>query len=82
MKKNMLVRISLITLSMISLQFLHSCKEEPNTAPVADFTITPSYGTTDTNFTFDASTSTDLEDPVELLQVRWDWESDSAVISR
>lgn len=73
----MLLRISLITLSVIFLQFLHSCKEEPNTAPVADFTITPSYGTTDTNFNFDASTSTDLEDPVDVLQVRWDWESDS-----
>lgn len=77
MKNQRLFRISLITLSTLIPLFLHSCKEEPNTAPVASFTISPSFGTIDSSFTFDASGVKDLEDPVANLQVRWDWESDS-----
>lgn len=45
----------------------------PNTAPVADFTISPGSGDTSTKFLFDASISTDLEDDISLLEVRWDW---------
>ena len=71
------LKISLITLSALSLLFLSSCTEEPNTAPTAFFKITPGFGTIDTTFTFDASGVKDLEDPVADLQVRWDWESDS-----
>ena len=48
----------------------------PNTPPKADFTITPSVGTVETLFLFDASISSDLEDQVEELQVRWDWDND------
>lgn len=48
----------------------------PNTPPVADFTIDPKTGTTSTKFTFDASISTDAEDALELLEVRWDWTND------
>jgi len=44
---------------------------------MAVFTISPSYGTVDTVFAFDASGVSDLEDVEEDLQVRWDWESDS-----
>lgn len=44
---------------------------------MALFTISPSYGTTDSIFVFDASEVRDLEDAEEDLQVRWDWESDS-----
>ncbi|MBN1187649.1 MAG: hypothetical protein JXB49_35570 [Bacteroidales bacterium] len=47
-----------------------------NTPPSASFSITPSSGTTDTNFSFDASNSSDSEDPISALQVRWDWEND------
>ncbi|UCE45328.1 MAG: hypothetical protein JSU93_00005, partial [Methanobacteriota archaeon] len=47
-----------------------------NTPPVANFTIEPPSGTVDTIFLFDASTSWDAQDPVELLETRWDWESD------
>lgn len=47
-----------------------------NTAPVASFTITPTEGTTDTTFDFDASGSTDNEDDTSVLEVRWDWEND------
>lgn len=77
MKKNRLVSISLIT-SVLLLSFLvNSCREEPNTLPSASFTISPTFGTVDTVFVFDASESSDLEDLEEDLEVRWDWESDS-----
>ncbi len=72
-----LLRISLITLSILIAVLLTTCKPEPNTAPVAVFTIAPSFGSIDTTFTFDASGVNDLEDPAANLQVRWDWESDS-----
>ncbi len=45
----------------------------PNARPVASFTATPSSGDISTNFTFDASASTDAEDPAPVLQVRWNW---------
>ncbi len=51
--------------------------DEPvNTAPTASFTVSPSSGGTSTTFNFDASGSSDNEDPVSALQVRWDWEND------
>jgi len=49
-----------------------------NTPPAALFTVTPSSGTTSTNFTFDASGSTDPEDPTSELQVRWDFDGDGS----
>lgn len=47
-----------------------------NTPPSAAFTVEPTSGTTSTNFAFDASGSSDLEDPTSALMVRWDWEND------
>ncbi|MBN1186116.1 MAG: T9SS type A sorting domain-containing protein, partial [Bacteroidales bacterium] len=47
-----------------------------NAAPVAFFVVTPQSGTTETIFNFDASGCSDNEDPVSVLQVRWDWEND------
>jgi formylglycine-generating enzyme required for sulfatase activity len=47
-----------------------------NTAPTASFTVDPSSGTPATSYQFDASGSSDAEDPVSALQVRWDWEND------
>jgi PKD repeat protein len=47
-----------------------------NTAPVAILKGTPNYGTTETVFTFDVSESSDLEDDLANLIVRWDWEND------
>jgi|GEM_PF-1113490 len=49
---------------------------EINNPPTARFTVTPTFGTVETVFTFDASTSSDDEEPTSSLQVRWDWESD------
>src|SRR3989449_5046763 len=46
-----------------------------NMPPYANFSWTPASGDTSTVFTF-TSTSFDAQDPPNLLQVRWDWESD------
>jgi len=52
-------------------------EDEPeNTPPVAIITASQTSGTTTTNFTFDALESSDNEDPLDVLQVRWDWEGD------
>ncbi|APF19664.1 hypothetical protein Calab_0127 [Caldithrix abyssi DSM 13497] len=40
--------------------------------PVANFTISPPSGDIGTAFVLDASTSTDMETPVDRLEVRWD----------
>ena len=47
----------------------------PNTAPIASFTVTPPSGTTTTSFAVNASASTDAQDALTALQVRWDWEN-------
>ena len=49
-----------------------------NGVPVASFSVLPSNGDSSTVFQVDASSSTDREDPVDALQVRWDWEDDGA----
>ncbi len=47
-----------------------------NTVPTASFTISPTSGVTTTTFNFDASASSDNEDAMDVLQVRWDWNND------
>ncbi len=47
-----------------------------NNAPVARFSITPTIGDTTTIFEFDATGSTDVEDPLSSLAMRWDWDND------
>lgn len=47
-----------------------------NTAPIAAFTVNPLAGTPLTTFQVEAWESTDAEDALATLQVRWDWESD------
>ena len=46
------------------------------TKPKPDFTFSPSSGTTNTVFKFDASGSSDFEDAAADLQVCWDWNDD------
>jgi hypothetical protein len=48
----------------------------PNIPPIVNFSFLPSTGNITTIFAFDASASSDFEDPVSALQVRWDWEND------
>lgn len=47
-----------------------------NTAPTASFSVSPSTGSVNDVFNFDASSSHDKEDETTELQVRWDWEND------
>ena len=47
-----------------------------NSVPFASLSVNPIFGTTSTQFTFDASGSTDSHDTTDLLQVRWDWNND------
>ncbi|RLF39739.1 MAG: hypothetical protein DRN21_03195, partial [Thermoplasmata archaeon] len=49
---------------------------QENTPPTACFTVSPPSGNLDTIFSFDASCSSDAQDPEPALQVRWDWEND------
>ncbi|MEA1878252.1 MAG: FISUMP domain-containing protein [Bacteroidota bacterium] len=77
MKLKQLSTISLITLLVLSPVLFQSCDDKHNTVPSALFTISPSYGSVDSTFVFDASDVRDIEDPTEELEVRWDWESDS-----
>jgi len=56
-------------------------KESPlggNTAPTASFTVSPSTGTLETNFEFDASSCSDEEDETSNLQVRWDFDGNGS----
>jgi hypothetical protein len=47
-----------------------------NTPPTAAFSVSVTSGDRCTVFDFNASSSTDVEDPVHALEVRWDWEND------
>ena len=47
-----------------------------NVPPSAGFTAVPGNVFTNMTISFDASSSRDLETPVGLLEVRWDWEND------
>jgi hypothetical protein len=49
-----------------------------NLAPFADFSVSPEGGSTGTLFTFDAGTSSDLEDATPALEVRWDFDDDGS----
>ncbi|MCF8367925.1 MAG: hypothetical protein K9G76_02695 [Bacteroidales bacterium] len=51
--------------------------EDTNNPPMAFFTITPDEGYPYIFlFTFIADGCTDQEDPIDALEVRWDWEND------
>ena len=50
--------------------------DAPNTAPTACFTIDPTSAIMGSEFTFDASCSSDAEDGLSWLSVRYDWEND------
>ena len=50
--------------------------EEGNKHPVANFIVLPSVGNIDTVFEFDASTCRDVEDSIDDLEVRWDFDND------
>jgi uncharacterized protein (TIGR02145 family) len=62
-------------IAIMTIAGLIACEKE-NTSPKAGFTVNPATGNDETLFTFDASSSSDLEDPVDELMFRWDWEGD------
>jgi PKD repeat protein len=47
-----------------------------NNPPTAAFSFSPNNVNKCTTIAFDASTSSDTEDALSALQVRWDWEND------
>lgn len=72
---------SAATFALIASLLVLSCGSNertatPTTPPTASFTVSPASGTTETDFAFDASASSDAEDAASVLRVRWDWESD------
>ncbi|MFA5793920.1 MAG: PQQ-binding-like beta-propeller repeat protein [Candidatus Brocadiia bacterium] len=58
------------------LDYVKNDKEPTNHAPTALFNVIPETGSTNTVFWFDAGTSSDIDEPVQNLMVRWDWEND------
>lgn len=60
--------------SLIIIQF--GCEKDEDNNPNVSFTITPSTGTTNTLFEFDASSCTGNNDSSYYLEVRWGWEND------
>ncbi|MFN0152608.1 MAG: PKD domain-containing protein [bacterium] len=52
------------------------CSNPDSDPPFAFFRIFPPYGLVGTEFTVDASRSTDDDDALNALQVRWDWNDD------
>jgi|GEM_PF-1896062 len=55
--------------------FFYGCEKE-SSPPEAAFTFNPNSGHEATTFYFDASASTDKEDPASSLKIRWDWQND------
>jgi uncharacterized protein (TIGR02145 family) len=78
--KTKTIFISLIAMLSVTALIFQSCKKDnpEGTPPTALFTVSPSSGTTSTNFAFDASSSTDNEDPTSNLQVRWDFDDNGS----
>lgn len=74
MKKTLLISTAVL-LNFTFMFLLVACKKA-NQDPISHFTITPETGSTNTTFQFDASGSTDNEDPTHMLEVRWDFEGD------
>ncbi len=74
----------LLTMSLAIV--ISSCKKDednddtnnpdPNNPPTASFTISPVMGSTNTQFTFDASASSDDNDAITDLEFRWDYNGD------
>jgi len=56
--------------------YLTGCSPAPQSPPIASFTVSSCYTDTLSILEFDASGSTDKEDPSLALSFRWDWEHD------
>jgi len=59
---------------LLAMVLLIACdRETVNEPPVAIFVISPDRGIPSTPFEFDASGSTDPEDGLEGIELRWEW---------
>ncbi|MBK6963456.1 MAG: hypothetical protein IPH20_05785 [Bacteroidales bacterium] len=72
---------SLLGIFLICILFISvSCKKDginkQNSLPLANYVVSPLRGDVNTVFDFDAGTVSDFEDPVSILEVRWDWNKD------
>ncbi len=84
--RNLKLTFYALSFSLIVCLFILACskKDDPtptppnsnNSSPVANFTISPTFGDTNTIFTFDASSCSDNETSIASLQVRWDFDND------
>jgi len=68
---------------LIYILFIISCsdtstnpEDKINSVPVASLSAYPDSGTTFTYFIFDATNSSDENDSLSTLEVRWDWDND------
>ncbi len=74
---------SMLLISMMLLATFIGCDdsstdpEEVNSKPVANFVVSPDSGVVGTEFSFDASSSSDAEDAVDSLNFRWDFDGDN-----
>jgi|GEM_PF-4909653 len=69
-----------VVLSLLVTLVALQCQKKPTYSrsyfPEAAFAVTPKWGTLNTVFSVDASLSSDDEDELSELEVRWDWEGD------
>lgn len=69
-------QITVIVLTIMFIALVSCKKDDSKNGPIASFKVDPETGYTFTKFIFNASTSTDQEDPLSSLQTRWDWDAD------
>lgn len=69
-------QISIVVYAIIFLVAVSCKKDDSKNIPIASFTVDPEKGYTSTEFMFDASSSTDEEDIMSSIQVRWDLDGD------
>ena len=71
-----MVKIKAYWYLVIMLFVFFSCQKD-NTPPIAEFSVSPSTGSTLTVFSMDAGLSYDDDDKISELKVRWDWNNDN-----
>jgi uncharacterized protein (TIGR02145 family) len=76
MKTNMSIIFVFGVIAGIAMLFQGCAIENDNFPPTASFIVSPFSGNLETIFVFDATGSSDIEDPIDNLQVRWDFNGD------
>lgn len=72
------MRITKLIIILLIAISIYSCSDSDgidiNNYPIADFAFSPQNADTATIITFDASNSSDVEDPITSLKFSWDFE--------